>query len=112
MGEGMNMQQVLDVGGIRVKQEPKPGVVVHICNPSILVLLFCFETVFRVLIPAFQKLRQEEFKASPGYLVKLCLLKNEVWGCSSVVDYLSSMCNALCSVLSIGLGWAWGRIKK
>lgn len=22
--------------GIRVKQEPKPGVVVHICNPSIL----------------------------------------------------------------------------
>lgn len=46
MGEGMNMQQVLDVGGIRVKQEPKPDVVVHICNTSILGL-FCFEAVFQ-----------------------------------------------------------------
>lgn len=61
----MNMQQVLDVGGIRVKQEPKPGVVAYICNPSVLGLLFCAET--------------EEFKASVGYLVKLCLYKNEVW---------------------------------
>lgn len=68
----MNMQQVLDVGGIRVKQEPKPGVVAYICNPSVLGLLFCFETVFQVPI-RFQKLRQEEFKASVGYLVKLCL---------------------------------------
>lgn len=71
----MNMQQVLDVGGIRVKQEPKPGVVAYICNPSVLGLLFCFETVFQVPIPAFQKLRQEEFKASLGYLVKLSLKK-------------------------------------